>query len=211
MNTPKHLILALASAAIALGACTSKPVNTTVKPLPVGIENIAEIDNDTVSVAFENTDFNWHGSNLQATVYSEDLYDSAAVAGLHVGDTIVYDAQPIAVTKVVAKDGRVVVNDGIEEGGAELQLVGGRKVYRAVTLDDHSVYTALGKTSLILNSDFKIIDCGENPDDPNDTITSNQKQYLESLPEGRRSFFQLNTKVVVKDGLVTEIQRRWIP
>ena len=56
-----------------------------------------------------------------------------------------------------------------------------------------------------------IVDCGENPTDPSDTLTTGQKLYLETLEGYRREFSPLNTKVVVEDGLITAILRRWIP
>ena len=44
-----------------------------------------------------------------------------------------------------------------------------------------------------------------------DALTTGQKLYLETLEGYRREFSPLNTKVVVEDGLITAILRRWIP
>ena len=83
--------------------------------------------------------------------------------------------------------------------------------YHGMQLDDHSTYTQLGKTMLMLADDFTIIDCGDNPEDANDIIRTNQKQYLEGVKEYKRDFSELNTLVTVKEGIITKITRRWIP
>ena len=69
----------------------------------------------------------------------------------------------------------------------------------------------MGKAELPLADDFIIIDCGENPDDPCDTIRTGQKLYLESLSENNRLFHDLNTRVRIENGIIKEINRKWIP
>ena len=108
------------------------------------------------------------------------------------------------------KDGFVTVNDGLEEGGAWLQAWEGG-TYRACQMDDHSLYSELGTVELPLSEDLMIVDCGENPEDPSDTLTTGQKLYLETLESWRREFYPLNTRVTVEDGIITAIIRRWIP
>ena len=69
-----------------------------------------------------------------------------------------------------------------------------------------------GKTMVEdIADDYKLIDCGEFPIDPADTIRTGQKLYLENLKDSRRVFFSLNTLVTIENGMITEINRKWIP
>ena len=84
--------------------------------------------------------------------------------------------------------------------------------YIARTWDDHAIYSELGKAEVALEGDFVIIDCGTEPTDPVDTIRSGQKLYLENLEGSRTDFFYLNTRVTMDEyGMITEINRHWIP
>ena len=78
-------------------------------------------------------------------------------------------------------------------------------------MDGHSHYDELGKVQLALSEDFEIVDCGVNPDDPDTTITTGQKSYLEGLEDWQKEFSPLNTKVDIEDGMIRRIRRIWIP
>ena len=129
---------------------------------------------------------------------------------MQVGDTLVYDGNPMVVNKITKEHGDIDINGDIEEGGCH--LVGNEDgTYVARIWDDHATYTELGKAEVALAKDFKIIDCGEFPEEPSDTIRTGQKLYIENLKNGRKDFFQLNTRVTIKNGMITEIDRHWIP
>lgn len=177
------------------------------------LENYFSIDslhNCTVAAAFGSDNFNWQEKCLDMTVYSEYLYDSAAIDCLQVGDTLLFDGKSIPVDSLAKRNGFVAINGGIECGGVDLTAHEGG-TYRATTFNGHSVYQEMGKAHLKLADDFAIIDCGELPSDPCDTIHENQDAYLRKLPEYRRDFYQLNTRVRIENGQIKEINRRWIP
>ena len=67
------------------------------------------------------------------------------------------------------------------------------------------------QNNLKLADNFVLIDCGDNPEDPYDTIRTAQKQYLDGVKEYKKEFCNLNTIVTIKNGTVTAITRRWIP
>jgi len=144
------------------------------------------------------------------SAYSEDLYDAVDVNLMEVGDTLVYDGKKIVIAKIEEGNALLTINDGLEKGGAYLQAYEGG-TYRAVQFDDHSIYSKIGEYEIPLSEDFIIVACGEMPNDPSDTVGTNQKIYLESLEGWRKEFSPLNTRVLIENGLVTEINRRWIP
>ena len=144
-------------------------------------------------------------------VSNKDLYDAVEISQLQVGDTLIYDDAPIVIQKIEQTQKGVEINGGqIDEGGCSLMANEGG-TYVACHWDTHATYTDLGKAQVPLAKDFIIIDCGEDPNDPSDTIRTDQKRYIENLKGGRDSFFCLNTLVTIEKGKITQINRRWIP
>lgn len=204
--------LLLTSVVAVICSCRQKadvPAHTFVQPLPSGL-NLDSLTDATVAAEFSVNDFNWMGGNLTFTVLSEDLYDAVQVNNLALGDTLVYSGDTIIISKIDNKDGSITINGGLENGGAYLWPYEGG-TYRAVQMDDHSIYTALGKVELPLSEDFTIIDCKDDPHEPSDTICTDQKLYLENLVDYRQQFNEFNTTVQIDHGLITNITRRWIP
>lgn len=207
----KLLLLFIALATIMCG-CSQKKGTTEHKliaPLPSGI-SVSNLQDCTVSAAFTPDNFNWMGGNLTMTVYNKDLYDAVDVSQMQVGDTIIYESKAMVINKIAEDNGGININGGLEEGGCF--LVGNEGgTYIARIWDDHATYTNLGKAEVALADDFVIIDCGINPEDPIDTIRTNQKLYIENLKDDKKDFFQLNTRVTIENGMITEINRHWIP
>lgn len=194
---------------LCLSGCTKKVAYQMVKPLPAPYA-VNKLLDATVHASFSSKDISWEIGKLSMEVFSEDLYDAVAVSQLKKGDTVVYDGKSIVVKDIERKDKYVTVNGGIEQGGADLTANQGG-TYRGSQMDDLSTYTSLGKVTLPLAKDFVLIDCGENPTNPSDTIRTGQKEYLEKVPEYRRDFNILNTRVRIENGVVVEINRHWIP
>jgi len=200
---------ALFAAAVIIAACGgNRTTCQKITPLPAGysLENIGDC---TFPAAFSADDFNWRGSNLTLTVYGEAFYDAARITGMKKGDTLVFDSRDIIVDSIVRDGNYMTVNGGEEEGGASLQAAEGG-VWRGTTFDDHSIYAEMGEVELILDDDFRIIDCGTEPTDPVDTITF-VKPHIDALESSRRDFSPLDTRVRTENGYIKEIARRWIP
>lgn len=200
--------LAIAAMALLCG-CAQKVEHKSIAPLPAGIE-INNLQDCTVAASFTSDDFRWMGGNLCMTVYNQVLYDAVEISQMQVGDTLVYESKPLVINKMENVDGGININGGLEEGGCWLVGYEGG-TYIARTWDDHAIYSKLGDAEVALSEDFIIVDCGIEPTDPVDTIRMEQKFYLENLQDYRREFNQLNTRVTIENGLVTEINRRWIP
>ena len=203
----RRLVILILSAG--LWAACSGGAHTVVAPLPCGYEP-GNLSDCMVPAGFSADDFRWMDGSLVMTVYSEDLYDAPDLVRMQPGDTLLYGGEKIAVRNIVEEKGLLVVNDGLDNGGAWLRAAGGG-TFRAVQFDDHSLYTELGLAELPLSQDFIIIDCGEFPTDPSDTVRNGQKLYLEALADWKADFSPLNTTVLIEGGEITEINRRWIP
>lgn len=208
-------LFALTVAALALAACgaSKENANNRIDTLPVGFDmkNIAEA---TLPATFSDSCFNWRDMTLTFNASAETMYDAKAIDNMKKGDTLVYEQKPMVVDSISKENNILSVNGGLEEGGAWLVPADGGKKYRAMQFDDHSVYFDLGKATLPLASDFTIIDCHSEPQEPSDTITNNQKQYIESLSKQefpRNNFNNLDTRLTVKGGKIVNITRIWIP
>lgn len=204
-------LITIFTVALAIVACgnSNDKAHQCIAPLPAGV-SIDNMNDCTVPASFSSDDFRWMGGNLTMTVYNQDLYDAVEISQMKEGDTLIYEGKPIIISTLEEKNGTLEVNGGLENGGAWLVGYEGG-TYRPSEWDDHSVYSEIGKKELPLAEDFVIIDCGENPTDPSDTIRENQKLYLESLKDYKRDFTVLNTTVRIENGLIKEINRRWIP
>lgn len=204
-----NLVTAIIATILFCGCGSQKTKHKRITPLPAGI-TVEHLQDCTIPVAFTPDDFHWMGGNLSLTVYNQDLYDVVDISQMQVGDTIIYAGEPMVINRFEERNGGIDINGGLDEGGCCLAPNEGG-TYVARDWDDHATYTKLGKTEVALAEDFIIIDCGEFPEDPNDTIRHDQKRYLENLKSGRDDFFPQNTRVTIENGMVTEIQRRWIP
>ena len=180
-----------------------------IAPLPSGIE-INSLQDCTVPASFSPDDFRWMGGNLRMTVYNKDLYDAVEISLMQIGDTIIYNSERMVINKFEEAHGGLDINGGLDEGGCCLVGYEGG-TYVARSWDDHATYTKLGTAEVPLAEDFIIVDCGSFPEDPADTIRTGQKLYIEKMKESRPDFFQLNTLVTIQNGMITEINRRWIP
>lgn len=186
-----------------------KPAHVFITPLP-NREDMSAYINAAFPALFNVKDINFSNGTLTFTLYSEDLYDAAAIDKLQSGDTLLYNQDTLVVQKVSNANGTVIINDDIENGGACLE-VHDQDSYRAVQLDNHSVYSKKEVVTLPLSPLFTIMDCGEFPTDATKIIRQNQEKYLQGLPEYRQTFTFLDTRVMVNNGQVTHIVRSWIP
>lgn len=201
----------LAVAALLCGCAQEKQTvaHKCIAPLPAGV-TVDDLQDCTVPATFTLDDFNWMGGNLTLTVYNQDLYDVVDISEMQVGDTLIYNGNPMVINKIDKGNGGIDINGGLDEGGCCLAGFEGG-TYVARNWDDHPTFTELGKAQVALDQDFVIMDCGMDPQDPVDTIRTGQKLYLETLQDGRKDFFQLNTRVTIENGQITAISRHWIP
>lgn len=192
-----------------VSGCAQNASHKLISPLPSGIDT-GNMQDCTVVAAFNADDFKWMGGNLHMTVFSKELYDIVDIHQMQVGDTLLFAGQPVVINSLNTNEGRIDINGGLDQGGYCLVGYEGG-TYIARNWDDYPTYSQLGQSEVALAENFVIIDCGLEPNDPIDTIRSEQKQYIESLEDSRREFNQLNTTVTIENGMITEINRHWIP
>ena len=203
----KHLPL-IALFISVLAGCTIKDTKqqpALIKPIPADKSlfngDLKGLNATTLPALFSFTDFNWKDSTLTLTAYSIDTYKASEIDNLQKGDTILFRNDTI-ITDKIERGKYISINGGIdhEEG-----------TYRVLLMDNHPQYSQLGKVKLPLSPALTIIDCGDNPEDPSDTIRTNHRQWLANVKEYKRDFSELNTRVKIENGIITSITRFWIP
>lgn len=160
--------------------------------------------------SFLRSDINWETQSLTFEPYSMDRYGEEAIHSLKPGDRFLFDGDTLTVETVVYDDGEVLINQGLEEGGATLRRAP-EGYYRGLIWNDHATYTAHPCVTLPFAASWTLYDCGDDPSDPTLEITAEHESYLSQLPDYRDSFTPLNTLVTVRDGQIVAITRRWIP
>lgn len=154
------------------------------------------------------------------TLYTMDLYDMVDISNLTTWDTIVISGEELEVKNIEIgnpvdfQDGEgprnvVIINGGVEEGGAEFIAYEGG-TYRFFGFDDHATYTEQCSVNLEISEDAVLTDTSdlEYPDG----ITFNVEQF-EALKDKATDpgFRYLSTTVRIESGKVVEMNRKFIP
>lgn len=208
MNMKKYL-LAIASALLLWG-CAEKETNKCINILAPDY-SVESMTDCTVPVCFSSTDIDWAEGKLSMEVFVKDIYDAKEIDQMQIGDTIMFEGSPIVVKTINKVESNIEVNGGIEQEEGVFLVPYEEGKYRSMVFSDHFTFVNLGKVEVPISKDLYLADCGLNPTDPIDTIRTDIQQYLDTVPDYRKEFSVLNTEVVIKDGEVKSISRRWIP
>ena len=183
--------------------------NNTVLPLPVTVD-INNLKDYTAAVSLEKGDIYTDEEGtpwMKATVYAYDLYDMVDIAALKEGDTIVRLGKEVKITELNRRDtGLVSINGGEENGGFDL-FTDGSTVYYEMGMSDVKAYYELGEVTLEISKDFVYRD----ESDLESVKEFNYQDFLSEDEEIIYNFSPHNTVVVIEDGIVTVMQKRYTP
>ena len=178
---------------------------------PLGTEyNSASPEDCTVSAEFNIKDFNTDAGELTFTAYTEELFDAAEITLMQIGDTLNVGGQALVVESIQDKDGELIVNGGIEEGGTDL-ITNGGGTYRVHGMDDYATYVQIGRSTLPISEDVKISDAYKDASAPVEADFEGLADYLDGLEGAADSYTYLSTKVRIEKGKIVEITRIWTP
>lgn len=203
-------LIALTALMALLCCCAPKQNHQRIEPLPAISLAADSLQDCTLPAVFASNSIDWEDSMLPVKFYNMDLYDAVEISLLQVGDTLLYRGEPMVVATIEERGEGLDINGGIDNGGCCLYGYEGG-TYVAREYDDHAVYSPIGTFRVAIDPNCILVDCGEEPLDHSDTISSGLRQYLAGLEDYRQLFFQLNTVVTIEHGKVTAINRRWIP
>lgn len=180
----------------------------TVYPFPdTTMENLTDA---TLAVSFEEGDVYLDDTGklqMNAKIYTYDIYSAADIAGLKVGDIVATHAGEVEVSDVArGDDGNVWINGGLEAGGFELAPGGGGTFYE-IGYNDAKNWYEVGEATLRVSADFKGYD---NADPDQGEVIIYPGDFLVDAVENYH-FTPHNTTVRVAEGQIVELNRRYVP
>lgn len=183
--------------------------NAVVSPLPSYID-INNLDNCTLAVSLEQGDAyvdDTGAMQMDVTVYAYDLYDMVDIAALKEGDTIIIRGEEVTVTSLERIERGVLINGGLDENGYELRT-DEATVWYEVGYSDIKSYYEVGKATIRISADMNFydtsdLDKGEVVYYPGDFLTDNAGIMYHFVPH--------NTSIVIEDGMIIEMYRRYMP
>lgn len=181
-----------------------------ISPLPETID-MNTLNDCTLAVSFEEGDAyvdDTGAMQLDVTVYTYDLYDMVDIANLKVGDTIVIRENDVKVESLdKTESGILLINGGMEKGGYDLWH-DESGVYFEHGYSDVKSYYPLGDATIRVSADFEFTDAsdldkGEIIYYPGDFLTDKAGIVYHFTPH--------NTSIVIENGQITHMTRRYTP
>lgn len=220
----KILICSLAlGCALLLAGCGATPADPAVSedpaagvtagavnPLPSTM-SVDDLDNASFAAGFDakGVYLNDDGAMvIDLTVYDYELYDIVDVSTLKVGDTIVINGQNVVISSIEEANGLIAINGGLEEGGYWLGTDDESSAYYEVLEDAAKRYVSVGKITLPVGQDFVFVDNAD-PEKPDQKMLAGD--FIQEIPKTDEVFSPNAVTVTVKDGFITNVDRRFVP
>lgn len=180
-----------------------------VSPLPNTID-INHLDDCTVAVSLEKGDAyvdDTGAMQMDVTVYTYDLYDMVDIATLKEGDIIIIRGEEVKITSLERTDMGLLINGGLDENGYELRT-DEETVWYEIGYSDIKSYYEVGKATIRVSADMNFFDSsdldkGEVIYYPGDFLTDKAGIVYHFVPN--------NTSIVIQDGKIIEMYRRYTP
>ena len=210
------MLLALGLSACGTTQTTQEEETTTttteeakrVEPLPAD-ESLSNPTDADVAASFNPSDIREEDGQLvmEFTVYDYELFDSADISTLAVGDTIVIDGTDMVVTsREDTEGGYIVINDGLDQGGVDL-APGEGGTYYSMGLDDAKDYQEVATIKLPVDPNCVLTD-NSDLENPNQQMAISEVQ---SMSDEEAHFIPHNTVIHIENGTVTGITLNYIP
>ena len=184
--------------------------DSVVRPVPLRID-VNNFDDGIYPVSFDRNEMEKAegGCNITFEVFNMDLYDAVELHSMEVGGYIEIGGEIVKIESL-SKDGNIIINGGLDNGGAELIPVGGG-VYRYQGWDDIATYTSFGKVRLFVPDTIDFIDRG-NVEKSMKGVTVPGKKTFDYLRATKYdSFNQYSTRIRIDNGAVVEFFREYRP
>ena len=198
------------------GGCASqdtRPIDAPVAvvPLPETL-NMDHLDNCMVAISLDKESVipcagGAYPAQMKVTVYTYDVYDMVDIGLLEVGDVIVINQQDVVVTKLERESYLVRINGGLDNGGYDLRTDDNGVYYETGYSDAKTLY-AIGQATLPVSPEFVFTDSA---DPENQSVDYSLDDLFKNETLFNVTFTPDNTSIVIEDGVVTQMYRRYTP
>ena len=204
------LLMALCLLLVGCAASSADDAATGKTIVPLADTTMDNLDDAILAISLEKGDVYVDDEGIlqmDAKLYSYDLYDMVDIATLEVGDTIVGYAGGVEVTSLERNEaGSVFINGGLEAGGFDL-VTDDSGVYYEIGYNDAKNWYEVGAATLRVSADFEGIDnadpdAGEIVFYPGDLLNDAIENFY---------FTPHNTTIRTEGGQVVEMTRRYVP
>lgn len=172
-------------------------------------QGVEEFDSASFAAAFDKADLvkAEDGSfSLTVMIYRYEQFSGNDISQLAQGDVIWCLGEEVVVETVETTDsGAVVINGGIENGGRVLKTEDG-SIYFESGMNNRKSYYEIGENTYKLAADFVLTDNA----DPDAPATYTAEEFL-AMEQDVTGFINANTIVETTDGVITAIERVYIP
>lgn len=177
-----------------------------VIPLPQTVDTV----NGTLSVSLSEGAVYVNENNMpemKLTIHAYELYDAVAISALKVGDSILRLGEDLVVSSLErAENGDIIINGGLDTGGHVFRPGDGGTYYE-ISYNDAKTFTLVGEAVLPVADEFYFVDKSDLDREP-------QTYHLDSFfVDGLFGwyFFPSNTTIRLENGIVTSMERVYIP
>lgn len=184
--------------------------DSAVKPLPVQID-VNNLADGIYPVSFlpEEMVKTDGGYTVIFEVFNVDLYDAVDIQQMETGGYIVIDGAPMKIESLT-KDGPVIINGGLENGGAELISNGG-VTFRFQGWDDIATYTSFGKVTLTVPDTVEFVDRSLVGETEDVLVVPGDQAFDYIRNEKLGSFDKHCIRIRIENGAVVEFRREYRP
>ena len=145
------------------------------------------------------------GYTMQVFLFDYKRYDMVDISLLNVGDTLVRSSgQTVIESKEELENGAIAFNGGLEQGGFELHT-DESTVYYEVVHGDIKDYFYVDTAELPISEDFVYEDASQG-----EPVTYTLEMLL-AMNESDWFFNPNNATIVIEGGVVTRLNRRYVP
>lgn len=198
------------------------------------VKETVDLKNGTYPASFDRSDFK-KDELRHVTLYTVDIYDIVDISKMAVGDSIVIDGQTIEITSIDHNEyGDILINrpadadtdddnddddddeepvDGYNDGSDDGYLLTtdeDTNGWRVAGDDDFPTYTDHGEVTLKLDKDVVFNDAWDIDSDP--VTVKGAKEVEKAIKKSENDYFSCyNTEIVIENGKVIQIDRRYTP
>ena len=166
--------------------------------------------NGTYAVAFDRAKMA-DGALNEVHIYTEDIYDIADISTLTAGNMILIGGESILVESIGEDDGFIQINGGGLEGGYDLYGKEDTNGLRVVQDDDFPTFTErFIADTLPLAENVVFEDAWDIESDP--VTVTGAADVAAAIADSENEFFdQYNTVITIEGGVITHINRNYVP
>ncbi len=180
---------------------------TVSDPMPDGTYHV-DLD---VSTLAEQSDGTYR---IHAVIEDYDTYDQVDMNNMKAGDTIQVAGKDVKIESVERDEsnGIISINGGTEQDGYDFTPMEDTNGYRTLEMDDYPVYYVVDETDLTISDSVTLSDALGLNSPTEAPVNVDYSGFAKYMQENYSDNWTCgSTSVVIENGVVSQINRIWVP